>query len=116
MMLLASHSSLANLDHHGDHFLGVDSEEALLLALRPERLIELKTPHLDSFSQAVAAWLPAVAASLQRPAFVQAKVLTAKDLVKHDLDSIIDEAHELCPMLFHSGAEAIHSRYDWILL
>lgn len=56
--------TLACMDHHGVHFLGLDSEEALLTALRSEHLVELNMPHLDSFSRAVAAWLPAVTATL----------------------------------------------------
>jgi hypothetical protein len=112
--------TLACLDHHGERLLGMDSEDALLQALRPECLIEAKVPHQDSFSRAVAAWLPTAAASLLQlpvsggiddPASLEGSAKkenqgsdglnesefdvffsTKKQQVKHDFDNILSEA------------------------
>jgi len=62
-------ATLACLDHHGEHFLAIDSEEGLLLALRAESLV-VRTQEIDctTFLRAVSEWLPVVTASLQQGA------------------------------------------------
>lgn len=84
--------TLASLDHHGEYFLGVDSQEELLLALLSDRLIGLNMPHQDSFSRAVAAWLPAVTASLQRPV---SHLLSRKGPILLQQDKCVEGEHVL---------------------